>query len=235
MGESGEGDVVSWTRLVCDPGPFEKEDDGSFVELVRVENAIYERAGRIGAEKERVARRVLATAASAQKSLDKQIAALEKEGYAKDDPVSRPLPTIGNAREENAARRARGAAIFAELLPRFVAAYAALGFDPTKTFVEACVGKNVHPNKVASACIGVAAQTFGTGYTRWTYTYDQEHGKGMSVPARLLAEFYVRPAEIAALAREKLCGRNERHDDLDAHGLADEVELRIVALVKGLS
>jgi hypothetical protein len=52
------------------------------------------------------------------------------------------------------------------------------------------------------------------------------------VPERLLAEFYGRPADVVALAREKLRGRNTADDDLDAPGLSDEVQAELVALAR---
>lgn len=223
---------VTWPRFVCDAGEFEKEDDGRFVDLVQVGEVVYERRGRIGADKERVSRRVLASVESAQKSLVERVAALEKEGFAEDDPVVRALPTIvDKAAKEDA--RARGRLDFEERFPAFVAAYAARGFDPTKTFVDAAIGKSTHPDAVARACLDAAMEGFAFGFSRRTYSYDMEHGRGANVSERDLASFYRRPAHVAALARENLLGRNRNHDDLDAPGLEDELQLRIVAIVRG--
>lgn len=223
---------MSWRRLVRDAQDFEKEDDGHYVEIVRVGSALYERSGRSGAEQQSLSRRVLASEASAQKSLEKKIASLRGDGYAEDDPVDRPIPAMTNTKEHREATHARGRELFEALLPRFAIAYREAGHDPTKDFVSDCIGKNTQPNAIARECLGVAGAVFRAGFTYWTYTYDQEHGTRMTVPEHALASFYGRPAHVVALAREKLCGRNEKHDDLDAPGLADEIALRFVALAK---
>jgi hypothetical protein len=223
--------AVVWQRFVQEPDAWD-EDDGAFVEIVRVDNIVYERTGRIDG-RERFAKRALASEASAEKSLVRRVAALAKEGYVADDPVSRALPDMVDPRAEREHLRTLAREAIDARLSQFVDAYGAAGFDPTKDFVAACIGKNVHPTTVARTCLELAQDVFQASVARRTRTYDAEHGMRMSVPERLLADFYQRPAYVVALVREKLSGRNRDDDDLDVPGLEDEMQARIVAAKHG--
>jgi len=215
-----------WQRLVQEPDELE-EDEGAFVEVVRVGCVVYERTGRIDGL-ERFGKRVLATESSAQKSLDRQVANLTKDGYAPDDPVRRALPELPDARGERERLHEAARQKLESCFGAFVEEYEKAGFDPAKTFLAACVGKNVHPNVVASTCLAIVSTLFGVGFSRCTRTYDPEHGMRMSIPERLLAEFYDSPAFVIALTRQKLAGHNGSDDDLDAPGLSDEIQARFV-------
>lgn len=231
MGTLDGAELVEWCRFVREPSEFEDEDDGAFVELVQVGSVVYERSGRIGG-KEREIARPLSTDAAAAKSVARKRATLAKEGYLLDDPVLRPLFERIDARTERERLQTLARAKLSAVMPAFVTAYEAAGFDPTMDFVAACVGKKVHPNRVASDCLGLVSSLFGVEFSRRTHAYDEEHGTRASVPERLLAEFYGRPADVVALAREKLRGRNTADDDLDAPGLSDEVQAELVALAR---
>lgn len=216
------GDRLTFQRFVIEAG------DGAgterFTELAREGATVYVCTGKNDvASKAEV--RTLRSEDAAAASIDKRIATLRKNGYLGDGTVerARPEPDTTDRNAVRDALYAKARAAFDEALPRFVAGWRAAGLDPTLDFHAQCLKVRLQPTVVALRCLSLASETFGVAYTRRTTAYDPEHGDVLSVPERLVAEFYVSPALVLALAHEKLRGRSMRMDDLDAPGLVDEI------------
>jgi len=220
---------LAFQRFVVDVG----DDEGTerFTELAREGVRVYVCTGRDQTISQ-VEVRALRTEEAAQRSIEKRIATLRKNGYLADGVVERPRPepTVGVDRAaERDALYAKARAAFDEALPRFVSAWRADGLDPTLDFHAQCLKVVRHPNEVALACLRIASAAFGVAFTRRTREYDPEHGDVLPVPERLVADFYRGPACVLALAYEKLRARSMRCDDLDAPGLVDEIAARLKA------
>ena len=228
MTDGTETPRVSFQRFVIEVGDGEGTE--RFTELARLGLTVYVCTGRDDEAPTHVEIRALRSEEAAERGLEKRIATLRKNGYLADGVVERPLPLRETAGERDRAREAlyaKARALFDAALPAFLLGWRAEGFDPTLGFHAQCLKVKRLPNDVALRCLLLASSMFGVAYTRRTTEYDPEHGDVLPVPERLLAEFYVSPSHVLALAHEKLRGRSMRVDDIDAPGLVDEITLRL--------
>lgn len=218
---------LTWQRFVLD------RDDGEelFAEIARSGDTVYVRSGRTRKEP-RIEIKQLQSEAAAERGVALRIATLRKQGYLEDGVVLEPAPEVEPRRSreaERAQRYAEARAAFDEALPGFVAAWRALGFDPTLPFVAQCRGTRLHPREVTRRCLELASQSFGVSFTERTRSYDAEHGSVRAVPADLVAAFYKSPAAVLAIAYGKLRGQASGTDDVDLPGLEDELLARLRA------
>jgi hypothetical protein len=132
--------------------------------------------------------------------------------------------------EMNAVGRER----FAAGLPTFVLRWRALGYDPTRTFLEEVKGyRGRHPRIVANACLDLVAEIFGVTFTGRTRSYDEEHGSRQRVGFGQSVPFYRSPAHVLAITLRKLQGRAVRTDDEFSPGLDDEILMQLRAVMAG--
>ncbi len=216
-------DTIEWRRFVGPAGA---------VELARRGPVVFERRG----DAAEVEARGLGSEVAAQKVLEGRARALLRDGYREEGVSMRPAPATSppsaqDLARERAAAEAREA--FERGLPRFVAAWRALGYDPLLSFTKQCTRVRTHPREVASACLKVAAEVFGAGFELRTRDFDPEHGKVQRIPERLLAEYYVSPVQVLVITACRLREPQRRTDDVDAPGLAYEIEARLRGLLSG--
>lgn len=210
-----------WQRFVLD----REDGDELFAEIARSGATVFVRSGRTRKEP-RIEIKQLQNEAAAERSVALRTATLRKQGYLEDGVISGPAPEVTSRRsreEERAQRYAEARAAFDAALPEFVAAWRALGFDPTLTFVAQCRGTRLHPRDVTKRCLELASQSFGVSFSARTRSYDEEHGAVRAVPAGLFAAFYKSPAAVLAIAYGKLRGQDSWTDDVDLPGLEDEL------------
>lgn len=234
--------TLTWRRFVC---PDDEKGD-LVVELATDGTELLELKARRG-QPPRAGIRVLASPEQAARALDKRAAALLGKDHYEDGTRTGPRPLQDDAAAERAEkeevqRLARAA--FADGLPRFVAAWRQLGYDPRLTFHAQSARTTALPNALAERCLAEARAAFGVGFERHQQGYQGEHGMGRPIPIKPVevAAFYVSPPRVAAIARLRLAGRLRGHDgappDLkgggwDHYGVEDEVRAAIEALLAG--
>jgi hypothetical protein len=181
--------------------------EDELIELAVEGVVVFERSGT------RVKKKRLSTEAAARRSLEKRVSALEKLGYLEDGTVEAPRPvTEADTRAQEAEE---GRVLFDELVPQFVAAWEAEGFDFTRTFLEEGRVSKRTAFELTTKCLELASATFKVHFARQQGWVDEEHGgpnRPFGVSRNDLAGFYRSPARIAAIAREKLRGRLRRDD-----------------------
>jgi predicted DNA-binding WGR domain protein len=219
--------LLEWTRLVLPEDDF-REDSARFVEIAVDGLSIYVRKGRLGAEGSVEVTQVK-TAEAAARGLRTRVETLVKKGWLRDDPVRKPKPPDpAVARERAEADRRDRVEHFRRVLPAFFEAWAALGYEPSRTFQQEGQRRGRDWNAVAAECLALAARTFDVSFTGRMDDADPEHGSPGPIGRRDLAEFHRDPAKVARLAREKLRGRYARTDGAwhDSHlGYASEDEV----------
>lgn len=214
-------EALSWRRFVR---------GAESVELARRGPTVFVR-GDAGA----VEVKALGSEDAAKKVLEGRARVLLRDGFVEAGEVPGEVPATRPARPQEQGRERASAevrAAFDRKLGEFVGAWQALGFDPRLSFRKQCTRVRTHPREVAKACLELVARIFAVGFTRRTTSYDDEHGKAMGIPDRLLADFYVGPAEVLVIAYCQLRGQAGRTDDVDAPGLADELADRLRAVVE---
>ncbi|EYF01308.1 hypothetical protein [Chondromyces apiculatus] len=243
-----QDDLVTWHHFV-----LAAEDNGRAWRDRRESIAVW---GKCVYLRERGSVITRASEEAAARLFEEKVAALRAKGYLGDGVEVGPVPAprakgatkAEEARAEKLLRMQEANAAFEAALPDFVASWKARGYDPCLSFLEqvrvlpratgavsaeATAGQapaaRLLPSDLAEACVSLAEGVFGVGFTRRTTSYDAEHGMVQRIPKRLMAEFYVSPAEVLAIARWALRGPR-RTDDQDLPGVADELLARMRAM-----
>lgn len=196
--------MLTWHRMLLVDGASGDE----LVELATDGAVVFERA------RTKVKQKKLSSPAAAQRSLEKRVRALEELGFLEDGKSKGPAPVIEAPSRDQQAEAGR--VLFDKLVPRFVVAWEAEGFDFTRTFVEEGRASKRTAFELATRCLELASAEFKVHFARQQgWVADDEHGgpnRPFGVPRSDLSGFYRSPARVAAIAREKLRGRLRRDD-----------------------
>jgi hypothetical protein len=205
--------------------------EAQFEELTQQGPHVFIRRGQTGQEP-RDSVLLKKTEGTASTSIQSRITLLRNKGWQLDRPVLRPLPADAPPPPPPKPTRTDADEKFRTLLPSFVQAYTALGFDPRASFAEEAKQSTtrLHPNEAAQACLRLVASTFGVTWTFRTRTFDHEHGDALKVRDDRAWEFYVDPVNVLALARAKMNGRAQRVDDHEPRG---ESIVRLLSEIDG--
>lgn len=197
--------MLDWRRLLL----IDTSSGDVWVELATDGAIVFERT------EARVKEKKLSSPEAARRSLEQRVRALKKQGYLDDGVVTAPRPVFEPGPNPRAQQAEEGRLQFERLVPAFVAAWEAQGFDFTRSFAEEGRASKRTAHELATMCLSLASTSFHVHFARQQGWVDPEHGgpnRPFGVSRFDLAGFYLCPARVAAIAREKLRGRLRQDD-----------------------